>query len=115
MATRAWPGFAPNGQPTVGSALSGANAGAVLTYTCPAGKQAIVRYASMFLTNLAPTVALQANIGGTTINIKSAAASYDWQGAIMLNAGDFVRFNVTGIVAASTLDAGIFAEEYPTT
>ena len=112
MSTRVNNGAVVNGGSAVGSGLSGANPGAILTYTCPSGRQAILRCATMFLTNLAPTVALQANIGGTTINLTSGAASYVFNGTITLNAGDFVRFNVTTQVAASTLDAGIFAEEF---
>ena len=112
MSNRFQPYTANNGGRALGAALSGAATGVVLTYTCPAGKQATVRFVSLFQDTLAPTVAVQATLGGTTVNVFSSNANFQLNMTIQLNANDTVTLNVTTAVATSTFDGLICADEY---
>lgn len=115
MSIRNYPGNPINGVSTVGAGLSGAAVGVVLTYTCPAGRQAKLYDVSIANFNLAPTVQARVTIGGVTIVLQSGTTAFDFIGAVFLNAGDTCTVNVSALVAASTFDAGVFVEEYAAT
>ena len=100
------------GVTTVGAALSGATVGVKLSYVVPAGRQAELTWASAQNFTGAPTVAIQAIVGGTTVTLGSAAGPESFSGLIALNAGDTVQLNVTALVAASVFDGVISAREF---
>lgn len=113
MATRTWPFQPVNGAPVVGSALSGAVAATVLTYTVPAGRSAMLDFAGVANFSGAPTVAVKVTIGGTTVVLQSGSAAFNIAPRIALNAADTCTLVVTGTVAASTFDGFISATEFP--
>jgi len=112
MAQRTMLGNASNGAPTVGAALSGAATGVVLTYTVPAGKQAMLRFVSVANFTLAPTVQIRATVGGVTVVLWSGTTQVQLTAQMALNAADTVTINVSALIAASSFDAAIGAEEY---
>jgi hypothetical protein len=97
----------------VGNALSGATTGVKLTLTVPAGVSATFQTATIFYTNLAPTVNLRLVRAATNYNLFSTAVGGVFYGPIGLVAADTVVWNVTTAVAASTFDAVISAVQTP--
>lgn len=99
---------------TLGAALSGVNPGVSLTYTCPTGKTAIVRFWSASKFTGAPTVGLYVTVGGVKVEIDSATAQVQQQCYINLNPADTATVEVITGVAASVFDSQVTVEEYST-
>jgi hypothetical protein len=100
------------GVTTVGAGLSGASTGVKLSYTVPAGRQARISLISAANFNGAPTVQLRITVGGTTVVLSSGTVAQVSTGGVYLNAGDVADLNVSALVAATTFDGAIAAEEY---
>jgi hypothetical protein len=102
-----------NGAIVAGAGLSGVAVGNKLTYTVPVGMQGKLQAAAVGNFTLAPTVAINASIGGTVIALGSGAANFSVTQPVLLAAGDSIVVRVTTGVAASSFDAVICVEEYP--
>jgi methionine aminopeptidase len=112
VSTRTGAAGAINGVSTAGEALPATATGVQLTYTCPAGKQAVVRFVSIDTIVNAITIAVEAVIGGVNVEVTSFTANGVLNCTIPLNAGDVVQLDVTVAIAGGAFDALIGAEEY---
>lgn len=100
---------------TAGSGLSGASIGVKLSYTVPAGRNAVLRFMGAFSIANAPTIAPQVVIGGNTYILDSfTAGPKTYLYPISLNAGDTAQFNVTVGAAGGSFNGIICADEYLT-
>lgn len=90
-----------------------ATTGVKLSYVCPAGRVCKVLDASIFLTaGAAPTIALQAILGGVTVTLQNFTTNADPNTTVWLAAGDTIQWNVTVAGAAGTADLTICCEDY---
>jgi hypothetical protein len=101
-----------NGATTVVSAADLSSAGTKATYTCPAGRSAVVRYVTCTQLVAGGTLVLKATIGGVTVALNVAAATFALAVSIALNAGDTVTLVASATGAGATNDLLIAAEEY---
>jgi hypothetical protein len=97
-----------------GHNVSTAATGVALSYTVPAGKYAVLGFASAVLTaGTAPTIQLQSTDGGATeIAILASNANIYQNLNVTLAAGQTVQWNVTTAGALSTMDLLITSVEY---
>lgn len=113
MSVRNYPGNPSNGANTSSAGLSGATTGTKLTYTCPAGAQAVCRFVSVMPTAGAATIQIIA--GTTTRLVQQGTTQMQLACYIPLSPGDTVKIFVSVLDAASVFDAIIGVEEFPAT
>lgn len=114
MATtqRQFPGQPVSGFNAVGVSLSAATTGNKRTYTCPAGRQAIVNFASVFATAGAATLQIKITTLANTVILVQTTTSGSLAGRIHLDAGETCTLVVSVLDAAGTFDGLISVEEY---
>ena len=101
-----------NGATVVVSAADLSTAGTKATYTCPAGRSAVVRFVSWLQLVAGGTLICKATIGGVTVSLNVASATGTMTAPIALNAGDTVTLVASGTGAGATTDLLISADEY---
>lgn len=112
MSTRVNNGASVNGQTNVVSAADLSTAGTKATYTCPAGRQAMVRFASWTQLVAGGTLIPKATVGGVTISFAAASATGTFVGQVALNAADTFTLVASATGAGATTDLSITAEEF---
>lgn len=107
------PNSAPFANASAAVAAADTSTGGVkLTYTVPAGRTATLTFASSSLVaGPAPTVTLQAILGGVTVTLAGGVVPQTFLDRVPLKAGDTVRWNVTVVQVASTTDFVLGIEE----
>ena len=114
MSRIAFPGNTPNVTYTGNDGISSASTGIKLTYTCPAGFQALVLSVIVGpIAGGAPTIRAELNITSDIISINESATPFCTLCMMWINPGDSCRFNVITAVSGSTFAAAISVEEYP--
>ena len=97
---------------SVVAAASGANPAVILTYTCPAGKTACLRFWTISKFTGAPTVAVYITVGGVKVELDRGTAQTQQALNHNLNPGDTCTVEVVTGVAASVFDTTVSLEEY---
>lgn len=112
MSQRVQGGGCINGATVQAAAADLSSAGAKLTYTCPAGRQAIVRQLTCLSIVAGGTLQPKVTVGGVTTTLAIASATFSLQTYLCLNAGDSVALVASGTGAGATNDLTISAEEF---
>lgn len=98
---------------SVVTGVSTATPGTVTSYTVPAGVVSLVTACQFaLLGGTAPVIKVQANIGGTLVNVASLANTVVQNPDLTLNAGDTVQIQCTSGGASSTVSALICTQDF---
>lgn len=103
--------WSPGGSTVTGIATT--SPGTVASYTVPTGKVSLVTACQFaLLGGTAPVIKVQANIGGTLVNVASLANTVVQNPQLTLNAGDSVQIQCTSGGASSSVSAVISTEDW---
>lgn len=106
---------AVNGKITSVAAADLSSGGAKLTYTCPAGLQAIIRQATCLSVAAGGTLVPKVTAGGVTTQLAVPAATFSLQTYLCLQPGDSFSLVASGTGAGATNDLTVSVEEFAAT